>query len=149
MRFQPRTTKLGTFAQPLQPSKITKLLLSSSKSTWFRFALIVGIERDVSAIARDDVSYYKRVNPELVLSRLNHVDMSWASRPRCLVDTRVDDITSIAQWATNTMDDKPRMLMVTGVVGSGKSCLVTEIVNMYNESRQLGAYIFLDRTSEK
>ncbi|EGO05416.1 hypothetical protein SERLA73DRAFT_149548 [Serpula lacrymans var. lacrymans S7.3] len=78
------------------------------------------------------------------LSKLLPADMDDPSRTSCLPDTRIDVLTSIAEWATSPTT-KENVLWLHGLAGSGKSTISTTVANFFRELRRLGAFTFFNR----
>lgn len=69
--------------------------------------------------------------------------MDTSQRPRCLQETRIEQIEAISEWVTAI--DKGNMLWISGVAGAGKSTLVNTVADIYSELHRLGAYVYFSR----
>ncbi|KAG6373795.1 hypothetical protein JVT61DRAFT_5940 [Boletus reticuloceps] len=72
-------------------------------------------------------------------------DMPYASGARyapekgCLPETRESFLREIRDILNNPDDDAPRVCLLTGVAGSGKSAVAHSIARLYDEQRRLGS----------
>lgn len=76
--------------------------------------------------------------------QLRPVEMSAASRPRCLPETRTQEIRFITEWVNEATGGK-KVLWLPGQAGFGKSTLSTTLAYSFATYRRLGAFIFFDR----
>jgi hypothetical protein len=78
------------------------------------------------------------------LKTLKYATMDASDRMGCLPETRVDIVKFIQHWATDSASGH-KVFWLHGLAGSGKSTLATTVANKFQESRQLGAFLFFDR----
>jgi len=78
------------------------------------------------------------------LGKLMPVTMDASRRSECLPNTRVDILNFIVDWVKDPLG-KQNTLWLYGLAGSGKSTLSTTIANIFNDSGQLGAFLFFER----
>ncbi|KAF8324818.1 hypothetical protein F5887DRAFT_1289993 [Amanita rubescens] len=92
---------------------------------------------------------------EIIVSRmfgsLNSLDINLQDMPyakgarfdpakKCLPGTRNMMIKEIIQWVNRpNADDVPRIFLLSGVAGSGKSAIAHTIANLFDEQKQLGS----------
>ncbi|KZV76871.1 hypothetical protein PENSPDRAFT_717594 [Peniophora sp. CONT] len=69
----------------------------------------------------------------------------WRSGKRCLSGTRVALISEILRWAHASDDDAPRILLLSGVAGVGKSSVAHTIASCLEDSSRLAASYCFDR----
>ena len=72
---------------------------------------------------------------------VNHA--SWNPQHRCLEGTRTSFIDDIDHWVNSSDQNTPRLFLVTGVAGSGKSSLAHTIAQRLDERGCLGSSFFL------
>ncbi|VDC03766.1 unnamed protein product [Peniophora sp. CBMAI 1063] len=90
-------------------------------------------------------------NSEAMADNVDLLDMQytktarWRSGKRCLPGTRVALISEVLQWAHSFDDDAPRILLLTGVAGVGKSSVSHTIASKLEDSHHLAASYCFDR----
>ncbi|KIJ58845.1 hypothetical protein HYDPIDRAFT_33757 [Hydnomerulius pinastri MD-312] len=79
-------------------------------------------------------------------------DMPYASGARytrekgCLPGTRETFISEICDIINNPADDAPRVCLLTGVAGSGKSAIAHTVARLYDQQRRLGSSYCFDNS---
>ncbi|KAJ7136843.1 hypothetical protein C8R44DRAFT_608581 [Mycena epipterygia] len=63
-------------------------------------------------------------------------------RKQCLLGTREELLEKIFEWVNNADVDTPRVLVLNGVAGSGKSAIAHSVSRRFNEMRRLGSSFF-------
>jgi AAA ATPase domain len=66
----------------------------------------------------------------------------------CLQGTREEMIDKICQWVKSDDDDVPRMLLLSGVAGSGKSAIAHTVAHRFDQVGRLGSSFFFDRSHQ-
>ena len=66
---------------------------------------------------------------------------------QCLGGTRQQIIEEITEWA-NSVDDPHRILLLTGVAGSGKSTIAHTVARLFDHLKRLGASFCFDRAQQ-
>ncbi|KAK6977666.1 WD40 repeat-like protein [Favolaschia claudopus] len=64
---------------------------------------------------------------------------------QCLEGTREEVFEKIYSWVNNTADDTPRVLLLNGAEGTGKSAIAHTVSRRFNELRRLGSSFFFLR----
>src|ERR1700733_10551473 len=70
---------------------------------------------------------------------------SWNPQHLCLEGTRTSFIDDIDHWVNSSDQNTPRLFLVTGVAGSGKSSLAHTIAQRFDDRGCLGSSFFFDR----
>ncbi|KAF7974592.1 hypothetical protein HWV62_11868 [Athelia sp. TMB] len=67
----------------------------------------------------------------------------------CLPGTRLAILAELHQWINlPDADDTPRVLVLTGLAGSGKSAIANTIARFYDAMERLGSSIFFERADQ-
>lgn len=67
----------------------------------------------------------------------------------CLLGTRTHIIDEIVEWASRpARDDVPRVFLLSGVAGSGKSSIAHEVARLFDGQRWLGSSYCFDRADQ-
>ena len=67
----------------------------------------------------------------------------------CLPGTRKDIISEISQWINSSnSDDAHRILLLSGVAGSGKSAIANSMAQLFNQLGRLGSSFCFDRAQQ-
>src|SRR5436189_2214521 len=66
------------------------------------------------------------------------------SEKECLPGTRTKIINDITDWVNNP--EAPRMCLLTGVAGSGKSSIANTLAHLFDELGRLGSSFCFDRS---
>ena len=66
---------------------------------------------------------------------------------QCLGGTCQQIIEEITEWA-NSVDDPHRILLLTGVAGSGKSTIAHTVARLFDHLKHLGASFCFDRAQQ-
>ncbi|KAF7966723.1 hypothetical protein HWV62_37265, partial [Athelia sp. TMB] len=67
----------------------------------------------------------------------------------CLPGTRLAILAELHQWINlPDVDDTPRVLVLTGLAGSGKSAIANTIARFYDAIERLGSSIFFERADQ-
>jgi NB-ARC domain len=64
----------------------------------------------------------------------------------CLEGTREEMIDKICKWVNRDDDHVPRMLLLSGVAGSGKSAIAHTVAHRFDQVGRLGSSFFFDRS---
>ncbi|TDL18575.1 WD40 repeat-like protein [Rickenella mellea] len=83
------------------------------------------------------------------------IDMTYANarfqiERVCLPHTRQGLLDEIFSWANNaTNEEHPRIFLLTGVAGSGKSSISHTVARQFNELKRLGSSFFFNRERDE
>lgn len=66
----------------------------------------------------------------------------------CLAGTRERIIHKILDWANDDTDNAPRILLVHGEPGTGKSALANEVAHRFESLQRLGSSFFFERSHQ-
>ena len=86
---------------------------------------------------------------EIDLNDMPYAKGAWFdSEKRCLAGTREDVIQEISNWVNSDGDDVPRMFLLNGVAGSGKSAISHTVAQRFDELGRLGSFFCFDRAQQ-
>ncbi|KAJ7210182.1 WD40-repeat-containing domain protein [Mycena pura] len=80
-----------------------------------------------------------------LIEKLRHISYDASLRSECLDGTRQALLDELSQWATSPSDRN--ILWLSGVAGSGKSCIATSLSQLFRQQQCLGAFIFFTRNN--
>ncbi|KZV71093.1 hypothetical protein PENSPDRAFT_545232, partial [Peniophora sp. CONT] len=75
-------------------------------------------------------------------------DARWRSGKQCLPGTRTELISQILDWVSSPLESKPRMLLLTGLPGSGKSSVAHTVARRLHDLSRLAASYIFDRNDQ-
>jgi hypothetical protein len=81
-------------------------------------------------------------------------DMPYAKGARydsnkgCLPGTRREIIEEIVDWVNNDAEDVPRVLLLSGMAGLGKSAIAHSLAHLFDGFGRLGSSYFFDRSNQ-
>ncbi|KZV76882.1 WD40 repeat-like protein [Peniophora sp. CONT] len=88
----------------------------------------------------------ERIADSVELSNMQYTRTArWRSGKRCLPGTRVKLISEILHWVHSSDETDPRMLLMTGVAGVGKSSVAHTIASSLDDILRLAASYCFDR----
>ena len=67
------------------------------------------------------------------------------NRTSCLKNTRSNVINNVMEWIADDSNEAKKVLWVYGLVGTGKSTLLTTITQIMCRLNRLGAFFFFNR----
>jgi hypothetical protein len=67
----------------------------------------------------------------------------------CLRGTREEVIDEICQWVNRDGDGVPRMFLLIGVAGTGKSAIAHTVAERFDAARRLGSSFCFDRSHQE
>src|SRR6266568_4865215 len=84
---------------------------------------------------------------ELELNGLGYAyGASYNTSKQCLPGTRVEILAEIENWVRATDPNTPRVLWINGAAGTGKSAIAHTIALIFDQNRELGSFLCVDRT---
>jgi hypothetical protein len=67
---------------------------------------------------------------------------------RCLPGTRREIIEEIMTWVNNDAEDTPRVFLLSGMAGLGKSAIAHSLVQLFDDSGRFGSSYCYDRSNQ-
>ncbi|KAF7984138.1 hypothetical protein HWV62_16782 [Athelia sp. TMB] len=99
------------------------------------FRCLVQVEETAKNITLQDMAYAKGAGYDLDKS--------------CLPGTRSNILTELHQWINMPDEDgTPRVMVLTGVAGCGKSAIANSVARYYDKMKRLGSAVFFERANQ-
>jgi hypothetical protein len=86
---------------------------------------------------------------EITLSDLPYAKGArYNSKKGCLPGTRKEIIEEIVEWVNNDAEDVPRVFLLSGMAGLGKSAIAHSLAHLFDGSGRLGSSYCFDRSNQ-
>ncbi|KIJ58688.1 hypothetical protein HYDPIDRAFT_33932 [Hydnomerulius pinastri MD-312] len=91
------------------------------------------------------MNWVQDISMAIDLNDMPYASGAWYTREKgCLPGTRKTFISEICDIINNPADDAPRVCLLTGIAGSGKSAIAHTVARLYDQQHHLGSLCCFD-----